>query len=579
MSGQPNHKKPLIDLGAAIDPRQDSTPDIDLLDADGKKKSQATVLIELGQLNKLFHCPNNDAYATIGDRQAVMALRSRDFREHLSHAFFKLTGKGCNANALTDALATLESIAKFNNSQHDVYMRVANLDKSICLDTGCPDWRVIEIKADGWQTLDTPPVKFIRKRGATALPEPSTDGDITLLEKYINVEAAQLPLVIGWLLCALAGVKPYPILILQGEQGTGKSTTSRVLRSLVDPSTVPLRSPPKDPRDLLVSAGNNHAVVLDNLSGLSPELSDCLCRLSTGGGIDLRALYTDNEQVLIDIQRPVLINGIDDVATRPDLAERALIINLPVIVGGDRKGEMEFWKAFEADRPMILGALLNALVAGLKHRDSVKLPCKPRMADVAQWVTACERGLGCEGGFMKAHEKNQNEAIELGLESSPIGSAIMALVSERERWLGKPTELMVALAGIAGDSQTRSKAWPQSAKGLGNAIKRLMPSLRRVGISVEESRTMTARQYTIVNAGFYASYPSYPSCDDHSPQTARPTAMTDRPFMTDSMTDSPVPMTDRKPPQATDGGGYDTYDGYDAYKPTLHVFDDDKGVI
>ncbi|WP_019867641.1 hypothetical protein [Methylovulum miyakonense] len=569
----------VIDLDAAIDPREKATPNVHLLDRDDKKKSQATLLIELGQKNRLFHCPNMDGYALIGDCQAVMALRSRDFREHLSHAFFKLTGKGCNANALTDALATLESIAKFNNPQHDVYMRVANLDKSLYLDTGCPDWRVIEVTADGWRTLDRSPVKFFRKRGAMALPEPSTHGDITLLYKYINVEAAQLPLVVGWLLCALAGVKPYPILILQGEQGTGKSTTSRVLRSLVDPSTVPLRSPPKDPRDLLVSAGNNHVVVLDNLSGLSPELSDCLCRLSTGGGIDLRALFTDNEQVLIDIQRPVLINGIDDVATRPDLAERSIIINQPVIGGSDRKGELEFWKAFETAKPLILGALLDALVAGLNHRDSVKLPYKPRMADVAQWVTACEQGLESVGSFMAAHEKNQNEAVELGLESSPIGSAIMTLVSERERWLGKPTELMVALADIAGDSQTRSKAWPQSPKGLSNAIKRLMPSLRRVGISIEESRTMTARQYTIVNTGFYASYPSYPSCDDHSPQAARPTAMTDR---IESMTDRPVmtdSMTDRKQPQATDGVGYDTYDGYDAYKPTLHVFDDDKGVI
>jgi len=586
MSELPEHDIPVIDFGAAIDPQEDTTPDIDLLDSEGKKKSQATLLIELGQINSLFHCSNKDGYALIGKNQAVMALRSRDFREHLSHEFFKLTGKGCNTNALTDALATLESIAKFNNPMYDVYMRAANLDKFLYLDTGCPNWRVIEVTADGWRTLDRSPVKFFRKRGAAALPDPSTNGDITRLRDYINVDNKQLPLVIGWLLCALGGVKPYPILILQGEQGTGKSTTSRVLRSLIDPSTVPLRSPPKDPRDLLVSAGNNHIVVLDNLSGLSPELSDCLCRLSTGGGIDLRALFTDNEQVLIDIQRPVLINGIDDIATRPDLAERALIINLPVIEGSDRRGEREFWQAFDEDKPVILGALLNALVSGLKHQDTVKLTCKPRMADVAQWVTACEHGLGCVGSFMAAHEKNQTEAIELGLESSPIGSAVVTLMSERERWIGKPTELLAALAGIAGDSQIRSKAWPQSPKGLSNIIKRLMPSFRQVGISVSETRTMTARLYKLERVGFYPSYPSYPSCDAHSPDVARVHGMTDsgdlmtdRPVMTDSMTDSTEPMTDRKPPQATDGAGYDTYDGYDTYKPTIHVIAEKTKVV
>jgi hypothetical protein len=315
-------------------------------------------------------------------------------------------------------------------------------------------------------------------------------------------------------------------------------------------------------------------------------LSDCLCRLSTGGGIDVRALYTDNEQVLIDIQRPILINGIDDVATRPDLAERALIINLPVIEGGNRKGERGFWQAFEADKPLIFGALLDALVSGLAHVDNIVLPYRPRMADVAQWVAACERGLWEEGRFMAAHERNQNEAIEMGLESSPIGSAIMALMSEHDRWTGKPTALLTALAGIAGDSQVRSKAWPQSPKGLSNAIKRLMPSLRKIGISIQDTRTAAAREYKIQKSGSYPSYPSQASLNGDNSERARGSAMTDRrdpmtdsPIMTDSVTDSIYPMTDIKTPQATDGAVYDAYDRYDAYNPAFHVLDDDKGRI
>ncbi len=130
--------------------------------------------------------------------------------------------------------------------------------------------------------------------------------------------------------------------MLQGEQGTGKSTTSRVLRSLVDQSSVPLRSPPKDCRDLLVSAANNFVIVIDNLSGLKPEISDCLCRLSTGGGHDTRALFTNDEQHLVDIQRPILINGLDEIASRPDLAERSFVINLPVIESDKRRDEGKF---------------------------------------------------------------------------------------------------------------------------------------------------------------------------------------------------------------------------------------------
>jgi len=322
--------------------------------------------------------------------------------------------------------------------------------------------------------------------------------------------------------------------------------------------------------------------LLDNLSGLSPELSDCLCRLSTGGGIDVRALYTDNEQVLIDIQRPILINGIDDIATRPDLAERSLIINLPVIEGGDRKSEREFWKDFDTDRPLIFGVLLDALVAGIIHRESVKLPYKPRMADVAQWVTACEIGLGCKGNFMAAHEKNQNEAVELGLESSPVGSAIMTLMSDRERWLGKPTELMVALEGIAGDSQVRSKAWPQSTKGLSNAIKRLMPSFRKVGITITQGEGgRLGRDYTLakVEVSFYPFHPfqAFPDLDNT--------------VKTNGYNQKSGTHAERIAQSGTDaeriGETYSTRtarvvtlgtDGTDK-NPTFHVLDDDKGFI
>lgn len=577
-NSEPEKPKPRIDLSIAIDPTQDGIKTrIDLFDNNGKRKSQATLLIEIGQLNALFHCQNKNGYTCIAGK-AVMALKSSSYKEYLSHEVFKLTGIGCNRNAITDALDTLESIAKFNNPMHDVYMRVANLDSTIYIDLGCSDWRVIQITQDGWQVLNKSPVKFVRKQGATALPEPTKDGDITLLNQYLNVDAQQMPLIIGWVLCALSGVKPYPILILQGEQGTGKSTTSRVLRSLIDPSAVPLRSPPKEVRDLLVSASNNHVVVQDNLSGLTAEMSDCLCRLSTGGGIDMRALYTDNEQVLIDIQRPVLINGIDDVANRQDLAERALIVHLPVINGDNRKSERQFWKEFDTDKPLILGALLDLIAVGLKHRDTVKLPYKPRMADVAQWVLACEQGLTYSGGFMSAHEKNQYEAIEQGLDSSPVGSAIMELMDREDNWIGTPTELLDTLALIAGDRQTRSKSWVQSPKGLSNAIKRLTPSLRKMGITIEESRTNKSRLYKLCKVGFYPSQPSPSVTDSHSLRTARGDTVTDRVTDSDRVTDNIETVTDRiidsKPlesmPFIASKGVVTDSDGCDTYKPTLH---------
>ena len=463
---------------------------ISLFDEDGQKKSQSTLLIEIGMLGMLFHDENRNAYAEVkqGDIKEVYKVRSRDYREYLGHELYKLIGKGANATSILDAINTLEAVAKHDGEQKPVAIRVSHIQGAVFIDPGCPKRRIIKINESGWSYTREAPVKFIRKNGMTDLPEPSHKADIALLRKYINVCDQELPLIYGWLFCALAGIRPYPILILQGEQGTGKSTTSRVIRSLVDPSSVPLRSPPRDIRDLLVSAGNTHCVVLDNLSGLNHEVADTLCRLSTGGGIDVRALYTDNEQYLVELQKPILANGIDDIATRPDLAERSIIINLPVISNAQRLSERDFWQSFEQDKPKILSALFQAISSGLKYRDQINLTEKPRMADVVQWVTACERGLDIEGAFIQAHYENQLLAVESAIESSPIGSAIVELMSDLERWTGKPTELLSDLERKVDVRQSQSKAWPQSLKGLRNVIKRLQPNFRKLGLEITHGK-------------------------------------------------------------------------------------------
>lgn len=249
---------------------------ISLYTDDGGHKTQSTLLIELGSQGKLFHDENNDAYTEVNDNGVAMAMkiRSKEFVEYLSRQFYILTKKGASSTAMTDAKNTIESIAKFEGKQINVAIRSAKTS-NIYIDLGCDKRKVLEVTESGWSFTNDAPVKFIRKNGMTALPEPTNEGDLSLLKKYLNVAEEDLPLIIGWIFCALGAVKPYPILIFQGEQGTGKSTNTRLIRSLVDPSSVPLRSPPKDTHNLLVSAGNTHIVAIDNLSGIKPEISDC----------------------------------------------------------------------------------------------------------------------------------------------------------------------------------------------------------------------------------------------------------------------------------------------------------------
>lgn len=486
-----------------------------LFDGEGRKKSQATVLVDLSADIDLFHDADSTCYAIIQKptHREVWPVQSRAFRNWLSHEYFVLSGQGARGASVADALATVEARAQHQSEQREVFQRVAWLGDKIVIDLADAAWRVVEIEADGWRILDQSPVMFTRRTGMAPLPAPVTGCLLDIL-KFINVSPDDKPLIIGWLLMAARGRGPYPVLILNGEQGTGKSSTTRALRSVIDPSTVPLRGLTRDVRDLLVTATNNHIIVSDNLSGLSAELSDVFCRLSTGGGFAERQLYSNRDEVLVNIQRPIVLNGIDEVATRGDLMERSLIIHLPLITEKAREAESVFWKRFDAALPGILGGMCDALSCAIKNQHTVNLARKPRMADFALWVTAAEPALGWESGmFMQAYSANQDAGAEVALEASPFGEALLKFMAgDRKSWSGTATDLLNELEHTAHERAIRSQSWPKSGKGAASALRRLSPLFRRINITIEQQHREagTGRRIVMIDSsGFLSSQPSH----------------------------------------------------------------------
>jgi hypothetical protein len=214
-----------------------------------------------------------------------------------------------------------------------------------------------------------------------------------------------------------------------------------------------------------------------------------MCRLSTGGGFSARELYTDSEEALFDATRPLILNGIADVATRPDLLDRALPVTLPPISEAERRPEAELWQEFEEVRPRILAALLDAVSGALSTVGSVRLEGMPRMADFAMWATAAEKALGWEpGAFMDAHSGNRAEAAQSALEADPVALATTEFMEGRDEWTGTAGELWEALGELVGESIKHSKAWPGAPNALSARMKRLAPALRDIGIEYEDAR-------------------------------------------------------------------------------------------
>ena len=143
----------------------------------------------------------------------------------------------------------------------------------------------------------------------------------------------------------------------------------------------------------MIAASNGWIISFDNLSHVPSWLSDALCLLATGGGFSTRELYTDSEEVLFDAQRPVILNGIEELASRGDLLDRTIVLYLPSISEEKREPESAFWAAFESARPALLGAFLDVVSGALSRLPDIKLPKKPRLADFAVWATAIERPL------------------------------------------------------------------------------------------------------------------------------------------------------------------------------------------
>jgi len=330
-----------------------------------------------------------------------------------------------------------------------------------------------------------------------SLLRPRIGGSLELLRKYINIgDDANWILLKAWLVAACRGKGPFVILIILGEQGSAKSTLVKIIRLVIDPSVAPIRTPPRKEEDLLIAASNALVVAYDNLSGIPHWLSDGLCRLSTGGGFSKRMLYTDADEVLFEAIRPVIVNGIDHLAERADLVDRAVILTLPPIEENVRRDEAQLYAELDEDLPSILGGLCTALSCALRRSSEVALQQMPRMADFAHWATAAEPALGLSpGGFMATYLGNRADAVAETLENDTVGSSIIALMDDlrekdlADRWDGSCKELLAKLGSIVSESEQKSPDWPKTPRRLSGLLKRLTTFLRASGIQVTAPKT------------------------------------------------------------------------------------------
>lgn len=397
-------------------------------------------------------------------------------REHMSDVSLISTV------TVKEVIKSLQSEAVRRRNMHPITVRVGSLNNKVYYDMADGVGTVFEIDADGWRKTENCPIKFYRPKFMQEQVVPKKGGDLTLLKKYLNFRTEDdAILLISWLLACMNTSKEFPVLIINGGQGTAKSTITQALRKIIDPSGMPAFQPPKDVRDLVAYAKNSFVLPIDNLSFLPAWLSDDFCRLALGSsGLGGRGLYTNSDLASFKASRPIILNGIPEIVERNDLGERAIQLTLPKISDEARLSEEEYWENFNRDLPLIIGVVFDMVAAALSQKGKYRFAKLPRMAGFASFVGGAASLFGkTPDEWMEIYKANRYEGDAGLVEGNVVAQALFAFMSKEKTFQGSFALLTAKLMPYRG---VHDKNWPDSEQKFRNEFKRLQPVLESYGI-------------------------------------------------------------------------------------------------
>jgi hypothetical protein len=502
-----NAHLPDVQLSQALSASSDSNSEV----ADKGKAPELTeklILLESTAKAELWHDLEGEAYATIvlGNKKANVKLRSREFKSWMCCKAYTNFGCAPSSQAIDAVLRMLEGKAKFEGDEFEPQVRIAGDSSATFLHLADEPGTIIKIDATGIHDAsdaNDASIRFLSKPGMRQLPNPaipkSLEESRSILQElrgFCNLkDDGEWLLYLVSLLSGFRSTGPFVVVVVVGEQGSAKSTLCKVFRRLVDPSKAPLRSAPREERDLWIAASNGWIVAFDNVSRISADLSDAICRLATGGGNSYRTLYENDSETLFQCQRLVLLNTIDDLTLRGDLVDRAIQLTCRRIDNTQRLTEEEFWSEFEKREAEFLGALLSVLSTTLQKLPAIKLDTAPRMADFARFGVAVEQALDLPPGtFIAAYGVNRKALATVALENQ-FAELLLKLDLPLEE---KPSDLWQKLHDLSLFQEGKIPRWfPANGQSLSSKLRRDAPLFRQRGIEVDFSREDSSRKISL----------------------------------------------------------------------------------
>jgi Bifunctional DNA primase/polymerase, N-terminal len=462
-----------------------------------EKRNQADRLIgyALENVEELFVDQHGAPHALIDGEPVPLTSRCYSWLRRL---MWEEEGRSVSGEYLKMAAGTLSAHAEFSGETRELYIRAAWHEGVLYYELR-PS-KVVRVSPGGWTFEANPPVLFRRYVNLKALPDPQAGGSLKVLDQLVNLKSERdRRLFKAYLVTLPLEHLGRPIFNASGAMGSGKTTIGRVVKRAWDP-TAP-ETVRFDPRDYLQKAMHAYIVMLDNQNTIPEWAADTLCRLVTGEADSKRRLYTDDEDVIIELRRAVILNGINVPTERGDVLDRSLVVELERIPDGDRKTEDEIWELFALEQPGLLGALFDTLSRAIALKPSIKLSRRPRLADWGEYAAAIYEvmGWGAEA-FLKDWDgvvRVQNQAT---LDGSPVAQAIIRLMEEHDECSLTSSKMHARLKAIAeeqGVDVARDKAWPKSARWLWRRIKDVLALLAAAGIEAGRTEDRSGSKITL----------------------------------------------------------------------------------
>lgn len=274
----------------------------------------------------LFHDEFNEGYVRFSNSaNAIIRVNSKDFRNLVAKMFYDKEKKALGSQAILSVISTIEGIAHYDKKSlmFRLYNRVAPdpNGNGFWYDMSNEKNQAVHITKDGWTVEDNPPILFRRYQHQIPQVMPKRGGDVKKFLDFLppSVRREEGDNLKDSILVDLPSKFipdiPHALQDIYGQQGATKSTLSRYEKRIVDPSSAEVLSLPTSERELVRQLVLHYLVVYDNVSWITRRISDVLSRAVTGAGTDNRQLYTDEESVIRNFKRPIILNGINEVVT------------------------------------------------------------------------------------------------------------------------------------------------------------------------------------------------------------------------------------------------------------------------